>query len=85
MKREITRQREHGRQVTVTTSGEQRLSAIRQIVTDRSFAKVDGMAVDLFTANAIVTVFDALNAENQKTFLNLSVSKMARVSFKLLK
>jgi hypothetical protein len=40
--------------------------ALRQIVTDKSAAKVNGVLVDLFTASAIMQVYDAVNNANKE-------------------
>ena len=43
------------------------------------------VALDLFSASAIVNVYDALNEKNRTLFGGLDLPKMARVAFKLLK
>jgi hypothetical protein len=43
------------------------------------------VALDTFSASAIVAVYDALNLENRERFLKLGVLKMAKVAFKLAK
>jgi hypothetical protein len=42
------------------------VDALRQIVTDKNSAKVNGTLVDLFTASAIMQVYDAVNDANKE-------------------
>ena len=83
---EPTRVRRHGTQNT-TTNGDPavKLAALRKIVEEKQYAKIDGMMVDLFSASVMVRVHDALNAENQAKFLALPIDKMAQVAFKMIK
>ena len=82
---EGTRVRQRGTQVTVPASGEERIAAIRQIVHEKQYAKVDGVMVDLFSASAIVNVYDALNEKNKALFASFPAAKMGAIAFKLLK
>jgi hypothetical protein len=61
-----------------------RLADLEKVVSEKSMGKVGGQMMDLFSANAILTVYKALGAENQKKFLSLSPAKMASVAFKLI-
>jgi len=83
--REPTRTREHGTKVTNPADyqdpGLARILALRRIVNERQYAKIDGKMIDLFTASAIVTVYDALNEANQKRFRDLKVWSMAKIAF----
>jgi hypothetical protein len=81
---EHTRVRQGGRVVTRAKTPQERIDAIRAIVTTGSYAKVDGLMVDHFSASAITQVFDALNPENQAKYSALSVRRMADVAFKLI-
>lgn len=82
---EPTRTRQHGTRVTQSQTPEERIAAIRQIVTEHQYAKVDGVMVDGFSASAIIAVYDALNPANQAKFAALPIAKMASVAFKLVK
>jgi hypothetical protein len=62
---------------------EERLAAFRQIVADKSYAKIDGTAIDLTTANIVCQAHDALNPDNQAKFRALPTVKMALVALKL--
>lgn len=79
------RTREQGTIETVAGNGEDRVKAIRSIVDRKQYAKVDGTMVDLFSASAIVQVYDALSAENKVKYSALPAGRMGIVAFKLLK
>jgi hypothetical protein len=60
------------------------IAACRKIVAECSYAQVDGVTVDLFSANTIVQVYDALNPGNRAKMGALPIEKMARLAFKLV-
>lgn len=62
-----------------------RIAALRRIVKQKQYAKIDGVLVDLFSASAIVKVYDALSAANKKKLASLPVPKMAKISLSLMK
>lgn len=75
-----------------TTTEPQVIQALRSIVEHKQFAQVrhrvrgdKPVKVDLFSASAILAVYDALSPESREKYLKLSVPKMASVAFKLLK
>ncbi len=83
---EPTRTREQGTEVTNTACNHTvKLDALRKIVTNCQYAKIDGVTVDLFSASAMVKVHDALNETNRAKFLGLPISQMARMAFQLIK
>lgn len=84
-RREPTRVREHGTQVTNPATPLERISAIRRIVSEGQYAKVDGSMVDLFSASSIVAVYDALNETNRAKFAALPAPRMATVAFRLVR
>ena len=67
------------------TSPTERIDAIRLVVTNSEYAKVDNCMIDLFSASAIVKVFDALNITNQAKFASQPAPAMASMAFKLMK
>ena len=83
--REPTHVREHGTEVTQPATPLARIVAVRRIVSECQYAKIDGVMVDLFSASAIVKVYDALNDTNKAMFADFPVGKMASIAFKLLK
>lgn len=85
MQREQTRIRQQGRKVYANLDGCAVIAACREIKETATFAKINGVAVDLFSASAIVAVHDACNEANRAKFLALPVQRMAAVAFKCLK
>jgi hypothetical protein len=90
MKRqEQTRERVGGTHVTNPAdqpdAGLARIAAVRRIVEEHQYAKIDGQMVDAFSASAIVAIYDALSAENQAKYRGFHVALMADMAFKLLK
>ena len=55
------------------------------ILKRKQHQKIDGVLVDMQTANLILKVWDALNSSNRKKFEKLSIKKMADVAWKLMK
>ena len=82
---EPTRTRQQGTQVTQPATPAERIEAIRRIVSESQYAKVDGVMVDLFSASAIIRVYDALNEVNQAKYSAMSAPQMATIAFKLMK
>lgn len=79
----MERTREHGTVETVAQSGTERINAIRRVVDNKQYAKIDGQMADLFTCSLIVKIYDALNDANKAKFCSLPYSKMAHTAFKL--
>lgn len=79
---EPTRIRENG--TRVTKDGAEIIAACRSIVERGQYAKINGHAVDLFSASAIVNVYDVLSETNKAKFLKLPIARMASISFQLL-
>ena len=61
------------------------IDKIRKIVSECQAAKVDGDLVDLFSAQAIIAVYDALNETNRAKFVALPVHKQAKLAWKFIK
>jgi len=58
------------------------IDAIKDIVDQKQYAKVDGVIVDTFTAAAMVTVYDALDEANQTRAETLDVVTFAKFAIK---
>jgi len=86
--KEQTRIREHGTRVTnpgnFADPGIARIEAVRQVVRRGAYAKIDGCMVDLYTASAIVKVYDAINETNKAKYRALDVRRMGLIAFKLI-
>jgi len=85
MRHEITRTREKGTEVTVPKNGTERISALRRIVERKQYAKIDNCMIDLFSANAIVQVYNALGESNRAKYREMPAPSMATIAFKLIK
>lgn len=77
--------RKHGTQETIAGNPQDRINAIRKIVTEGQYAKVDGTMIDGYSASAILKVYDNLNDENKARFASLPAGKMGEVAWKVLK
>lgn len=62
-----------------------KLDYIKRIVAEKSYAKIDGYMVDVFTASAMLGVLNGINPANQAKLLSFPIERMASISFKLLK
>jgi hypothetical protein len=85
MRREPSRIREHGTRVTAPLDGDERIAAIRRIVEDCQYAKIDGVMIDLYSASAILVIYDKLSPENQTKYRAMPAPKMAAVAFTLVR
>ena len=61
-----------------------KIEACRQIVARTPFATIDNVLVDVQSANAIVTVYDALSDKARQTFLAMPIHKMGEIAWKLV-
>lgn len=64
-------------------SDKEKMKILRRIVDRNQAEEIDGVLVDLFSASAIVQVFDALNPGNQRKYIKLPVGEMAEIAFKM--
>ncbi len=85
MNRGKTRKRQSGTFDHWPETGAERVDAFRQIVAEGSLAKIDGSAIDLSSAHAVVSVYDALNDENKLKFSKLPAVTMALTAWKLVR
>lgn len=65
-------------------SGGARIAAFREIVRNGQRAKIDGLMVDIFTAQAVIAVHDGLSEKARGTLCAMDVAKMARVCLGVL-
>ncbi len=69
----------------IESVNEANIKDIEKVLKTRSAKKIDGMYMDMTTANAIMTVYKALNQSNKKKFAKLPLKKMVDVTWKLVK
>ena len=77
------RTRQHGTVETVAGNATDRIAAIREVVTNKQYAKVDGCMADLFTASIVCQIYEALNDKNKQKFASYSWPVMANIALKL--
>ncbi len=65
-------------------TSEERIAAFRRIVDGKTYAKIDGIMIDMTTAHVVVTVYNALNKANQQKFAEHKSLYMANIAFKLV-
>ena len=75
---------EYRKDQRVKPMGADGIEACREIVAKGQYAKVNEVMVDLFTASAIVEVYDAINPGNRDKMVSFPVARVAAVSFELL-
>ena len=61
-----------------------RISKIRKIVNDKQMGRVDGVNLDLYSASAVLAVYDKLSNENRVKFVALPVYRMVTIAFKMV-
>jgi len=60
-----------------------KIDLCREVISKSSAKRLDGILIDLVTARAIVTVYEALNESNKGKYVEMPIDKMARLAFKL--
>jgi hypothetical protein len=55
-----------------------------KVVEDKQFSKISGVAVDLFTASFIKSVYDNVNDKNKKCMEVMSIAKLNSVALTLM-
>jgi len=60
------------------------IKIMKRIVENRQYEMYNDVAIDMQTANAVMTVFNALNKKNKKKFSKLSLSQLVNVSWKII-
>ena len=71
--------------VEITEGKQSYVDQMRDIVAKKSAKKINGVMVDMFTASAVVKVYDAINDTNKAKMDKMTVPAMANVAFKLMK
>jgi hypothetical protein len=61
------------------------IDKIKDIVKRKQYKKIDGVMVDMQTANVIMKVWGALNSSNRSKFEKLPIKQMGIVAWKLMK
>lgn len=64
---------------------DERVAAMRKVVSERQAHRIEGTLVDLFSASTWIKVHDALNEQNKNKLASLPVNKGCAIAFKLAK
>lgn len=76
---------DHRQAESLKPIGDAGIRACRKIVAEGQFGKVNDVVVDVFSASALIAVYDKLNEKNQATMRGLPVAKACAVALKLIK
>ena len=68
----------------ISMSTQHKINKIRAIVANKETMTVEGQWLDLYSASAILTVYEALTNDNREKYASMSLSKMAWFAFKML-
>ena len=74
----------NGVRVELLTQSTERIETMRSIVQEHQWVEIDGMVVDVVTASAYVTVWDALSPKNATHLDSLLLSYAVSVVWKVL-
>jgi len=58
---------------------------MRRIVENRQYEEYKGIAIDMQTANAVITVYDLLNKKNKKKLGKHNLFTIVNVCWKIIK
>ena len=66
---------------------DEKIARIKQIVDEKSYQMIEGQLVNLFSASAIMAVYNATadNPKRRLKFLSLSIPRMADLAFRVIK
>ena len=78
-----SRYQQQAEKMKYTSEESKYIKVARDVVKKKSAKKVDGVMLDLFTASAIVQVYDAVNSQNKKRMDGLKLTQLADIAFKL--
>ena len=60
------------------------IEKMQEVVANKQAAEVNGVLVDLFTASAVVQVYDQVNDVNKAKMQDMSAEQLANVAYKLM-
>ena len=78
-----SRYQQQAEKMQYTSEESKYIKVARDVVKKKSAKKVDGVLLDLFTASAIIQVYDAVNSKNKKRMDGLKLKQLADIAFKL--
>lgn len=60
------------------------IQAMRKIKREHQMAKVNEVAIDAYSANAVIAVFDAINEVNRDKLIRMPVARVVEICFSVL-
>lgn len=76
--------REHIEAVRASPLNEEGLAEMRRIVASRTAAKINECFIDMWSASAVVKVYDAVNEKNKARLLALPVGRVCEIAMQVL-
>lgn len=58
---------------------------MKRIIENRQYEEINGIAVDMQTANMIMTIYNKLNKKNKKKYSKLNLNQMVNIGWKIIK
>jgi len=60
------------------------IQVMSRIVENQQAEKIDGVLVDMFTANAVVQIYDAVNDNNKAKMRDMGPVQLANIAYKIM-
>lgn len=79
------RTRKNGTPEFWTEKSTDKIKALESIVSNCQMAVIDGISVDMQSANAILVLYKGINDSNKEHYIKMSLGQMAKIAFKLCK
>lgn len=67
------------------TEASKTIDKVRAIVTDGQYAKIGGVMVDLFTASAIIQIYDKVSDDNKAKMDKMKITQLADLAYKMMR
>jgi len=65
-------------------AGKELIDAIRNVYDQKQAQKINGSMVDLFTASAIIKVYDSISEKNKANLASMTLPKIVNITWKLI-
>lgn len=80
----VDTKRPSGVRVRAKLAGQAVIDALRTAVAEKSYANINGTTVDLFSASAVIAIFDRVNEANKEKLKAMPIHRMVSVCFATL-
>lgn len=74
-----------GKDLSEFTLSENTIEKMRKIVADKQAMKINGVMVDMFTASAVVQIYDKVNDGNKKKMEKMKPVQLANLAMKIMR